>query len=236
MAGKAYLVGSGQDGVLETVAARALGALRAEGKVRPRVAVSYAPVYGDAKGTRFMSGRMPPLFPGAVLEAFDAGADRAIVERADLVFVSGGDPTLGAKRMNETGAAAWVREAHARGAAVMGVSAGTIVLGAWWADWAEDEAEAEDDAASAVEAAPERSAAQPRRDTLVACVGAVARHVFDTHNEADDWDELRAVADLLRREMPGEEAVFLGIPTGGAIVFDEAGGMEVVGNSPTRLR
>jgi cyanophycinase-like exopeptidase len=232
MAGKAYLVGSGQDSVLETVAARVLGELRAGGKAQPRVAISYAPVHGDAKGTRFMSGRMPRLFPGAALEAFDAGGDRAIVERADLVFVSGGDPTLGAKRMNETGAAEWVRAAHARGVPVMGVSAGSIVLGAWWADWAEDE---EDGDAQAGGAAKNEGGAG-REATLVACVGAVARHVFDTHNEEDDWDELRAVADLVRRQEPGGEAVFLGIPTGGAVVFDGAGGMEVVGNSPYRLR
>jgi Peptidase family S51 len=225
VAGVAYLVASGQDGVLEQVAARAMRELRAAGKERPVVAVSYAPVHGDARGLAFMSGRMPRLFPGAVLESFDG--DRGPVDRADLVFVSGGDPTLGARRMRETGADGWVREARARGVPVMGVSAGSIVLGAWWADWG-DEDDAGDDEG---EATTDEGLA---RATLVECAGAVAGHVFDTHDEKDDWEELRAVAELLRRR--GEEAVFLGIPTGGALVFDASGAIEVVGNPPHRLR
>jgi hypothetical protein len=58
----------------------------------------------------------------------------------------------------------------------------------------------------------------------------VPKHVFDTHNERDDWDELRDVAALCRRH--GQEAKFLGIPTAGAIVFHADGDMEVVGQPP----
>lgn len=61
-AGPVYLVASGQDGLLGPMAKRALDAL---GKDKPRVAVTYAPVDGDGQGMRFMSGRMPGLFPGA---------------------------------------------------------------------------------------------------------------------------------------------------------------------------
>jgi hypothetical protein len=56
----------------------------------------------------------------------------------------------------------------------------------------------------------------------------------DTHNEEDDWDELRVVAELLSRR--GTEATLLGIPTGGALIFEPSGAMEVVGNPPFRLR
>jgi cyanophycinase-like exopeptidase len=225
--GPVYLVASGQDGLLPRVAARAYEAL---GKTKARVAVTYSPVAGDARGLRFMSGRMARLFPEATIERFAvAGEDaamtpakaRAVVDRADLVFVSGGDPSLGAKVLESAGASAWLRDANARGVPLMGVSAGAIALGAWWADWPE-----EDDAQSD----PETELA---RTKLLACVGAVPAHVFDTHNEEDDWDELRLLAKLCSRH--GEKARFIGIPTGGALIFDGNGRMESVGTKPVVL-
>jgi hypothetical protein len=213
MRGRAYLVGSGQDGVLGQVAQRAMREL---GRDKPRVAVTYAPVHGDARGLRFMSERMPRLFPGAALETIDD--DRAVVDRADLVFVSGGDPTAGAKELQRTGAAGWIREANERGVPAMGVSAGAILLGEWWVDWPEDD---QDDP-------------QLARTQLVRCIGVVPGHVFDTHDEADGWEELHTADELVQRR--GESQTLLGIPTGGAVIFDRTGGMEVVGNPPFRLR
>jgi cyanophycinase-like exopeptidase len=163
-----------------------------------------------------MRERMSGLFPGATLETIET--DPSVVERADLVFVSGGDPALGARVLNETGAAAWLRDAHARGKPMMGVSAGTIVLGEWWAAWPED---GDDDETL-------------ERTSLVRCTGVVRGHVFDTHNEEDDWDELRIVARLARREK--EDARFVGIPTGGALVLAADGALEVVGEAPFYLR
>jgi hypothetical protein len=210
--GRSYLVASGQDGLLEQVARRAMHEL---GRAAPRVAVTYAPVHGDAKGLRFMSERMPRLFPGATVETIDD--DAGALDRADLVFVSGGDPTGGAKVLAATGLGARIREACARGVPAMGVSAGAILLGEWWVDWPEDE---EDDP-------------QLERTQLVRCTGLVAGHVFDTHDEEGGWEELRTVAELLRRR--GESARLLGIPTGGALVFDGEGGMQVIGNPPFSL-
>jgi cyanophycinase-like exopeptidase len=166
-------------------------------------------------GLTFMSQRMPPLFPDAVLETIDL--DPTVVERADLIFVSGGDPTLGADVLERSGASAWIRAAHARGTPVMGVSAGAIVLGQWWVRWPDDD---EDDE-------------QLERTSLVRCLGIVADHVFDTHNEEDDWDELRVAARLVQRQ--GQAAVFVGIPTRGALVCT-GGSIEVVGEPPFRLR
>jgi cyanophycinase-like exopeptidase len=158
---------------------------------------------------------MQPLFPDAILETIDR--DPAVVERADLVFVSGGDPTLGAVVLEETGAAVFIRTAHARGTPMMGVSAGAILLGEWWVKWPEDEEEDE----------------RLERTSLVRCTGVVAGHVFDTHNEEDDWDELRVAAKLVHRQ--NAEAVFLGIPTGGALIVAGDGAVEVVGKAPFRL-
>jgi cyanophycinase-like exopeptidase len=225
MRGTAYLVGSGQDGLLPKVAKRARDATA---KAKPRVAVTYAPVAGSKEGLAFMSERMPRLFPDATLARFavrgeegatDAKRARAVVESADLVFVSGGDPTLGAKILVDAGADAWLREARDRGTPVMGVSAGSIVLGAWWAEWPDDD---EDDDADLA------------RTKLVACTGVVPGVTFDTHNEADDWDELRVVSRLASKART--KSRFLGIPTGGALVFDARDRMEVVGKEPFVLK
>jgi cyanophycinase-like exopeptidase len=213
MSGLVYLVASGQDGLLPKIAERAYDAL---GKKNARVAVTYAPVAGDAPMLAFMSERMPRLFPDAQFETIDD--DPSVVERADLVFVSGGDPSLGARVLDRTGAGAWLRDARARGTPLMGVSAGTIVLGEWWAAWPEDEGD--DD--------PELA-----RTSLVRCAGVVPGHVFDTHNEEDDWDELRIVAKLADRR--GERARFVGVPTGGALVVAGDGSFEVVGAPPFYL-
>jgi cyanophycinase-like exopeptidase len=219
MRGTSYLVGSGEEAVLARVAKRAREAM---GKRPVRVAVSYAAVAGSAEGLAFMSERMPRLFPDALVERFAIAGEadatrpedaRAIVERADLVFVSGGDPTLGARLLDASGASAWIRDAHARGAATMGVSAGSITLGAWWAEWPEDESGDESE--------------QLARTDLVPGIGAVADHVFDTHNEEDDWDELRLVAKVCAAR--GKRARFIGIPSGGAVVFHGDGSMEAVG-------
>jgi len=222
MNGTSYLVGSGEEGLLTQIAQRARQAI---GKANVRVAVSYAPVAGDAGGLEFMSRRMPRLFPGAAMSRFAVAGEegatppdvaRAIVERADLVFVSGGDASLGARLLDESGASAWIRDVHARGTATMGVSAGSIALGAWWAEWPEDETGDESE--------------QLARTGLVAGIGVVADHVFDTHNEEDDWDELRLVAKLCASR--GKAARFLGIPSGGALVFHGDGSMESVGKPP----
>ena len=153
---------------------------------------------------------MPKLFPGAQLATIDT--DRTVVDRADLIFVSGGDPTHGAKVLAKTGAGAWIKEAAAKGTPTMGVSAGAILLGDWWVDWPED-----DDA-------PLEHA------KLVRCIGVLDGHTFDTHDEADGWQELHAAGKLL--QMAGKRSKLIGIPTGGALVWTAEGGFEVVGNPP----
>jgi putative intracellular protease/amidase len=209
--GPVYLVASGEGDVLVSIAKRALdGARTTVGNLKPRVAVTYAPVDGNRQGMKLMSGRMPKLFPGATIDPIET--DRAVVDRADLVFISGGDATHGAKVLSKTGAGEWIREAAARGVPTFGVSAGAILLGDFWVDWPED-----DDA-------PLEQAG------LVPCLRVVAGHVFDAHDEADDWQELRAAGKLLAAR--GIQSRLMGIPTGGALVWTSAGGFEAVGTPP----
>lgn len=206
MQGPAYLVASGDGDVLVSTARRARAAVK-QAQKHPVVAATYAPVEGDRSGMKFMSERTKTLFPGATIEIIDT--DRAVVDRADLVFVSGGDPTHGAKVLAKTGADAWIRQASARGVPTFGVSAGAILLGDWWIDWPEDDA---------------------GQASLVPCIGVVSGHVFDAHDEADDWGELRAAATLLKAR--GIQARLLGIPTGGALIWTSSGDFEVVGFPP----
>jgi cyanophycinase-like exopeptidase len=222
--GAVYLVASGQDGLLPKMAKRVCEAL---GKEKPHVAVTYSPVAGDPRGLKFMSGRMGRLFPQATLERFSVEGEsdpmspseaRAVIHRADLIFVSGGDPSLGARILDGAGASGWLRKAHARGVPLMGVSAGAIALGAFWAEWPPEDATSDD------------SEAEFARTKLQPCIGAVPSHVFDTHNEEDDWDELRVVAKLCAHH--GKKARFIGIPTGGALIFHGDGTMETVGTLP----
>lgn len=212
MHGPAYLVASGEGDVLVSTARRALDAVKQKRK-HPVVAATYAPVEGNRGGMKFMSERTKTLFPGATVEIIDT--DRTVVDRADLVFVSGGDPTHGARVLAKTGADAWIRQASARGVPTFGVSAGAILLGDWWVDWPED-----DDA----------PAGQASHASLVPCIGVVSGHVFDAHDEADDWGELRAAATLLKAH--GIQARLLGIPTGGALIWTSSDDHEVVGIPP----
>ena len=70
--------------------------------------------------------------------------------------------------------------------------------------------------------------------SLVAGIGAVTGHVFDTHNEEDDWDELRLVARSARRaaRRPASSAS----PRGGALVFHGDGSMEPSASRPSCSR
>ena len=153
-----------------------------------------------------MSERMPRLFPGADPRGHRSTTERSSTGRTSSSS-SGGDPTLGAKALARHGRAGLAaRGARARGAPAMGVSAGAIVLGAWWVDWPEDE--------------EARARAQAG---LVACIGdACPGHVFDTHDEEDDWEELH-VAARAPAAARREGHACSGFPTGGALVFDAYG-------------
>ena len=222
MAGRILLIGGPTDALLRKVGARALAAV---GRPRAKVAALYAPIAGHPDGLSFMQRSVADMFPDAdvhrvVLPGEEAGANaddaRRALEAADVVFVSGGDPVLGANLVRESGAHAWLHAAHERGAAVVGASAGSIVLGEWWASWPEDESDGAHD---------EHQGAK-----LVECAGVARGLVLDAHDEADDWCELRAVARLAKKH--GDHLRFVGIPTAGAIAVDVDGKIESIGRPP----
>jgi cyanophycinase-like exopeptidase len=165
--------------------------------------------FGDAKVERFaVSGEKNAQSP---TEA------RGIVERADLIYLAGGDPVVGADVLRQSGADGWLRDARARGAHLGGGSAGAIMLGAWWARW------------------PDEPDGRPfDGGTLVACTGVIPDLVIDTHAEEDDWAELKLVDGMLTAEQRTPR--LYGIPTNGAIVVHPDGRLEPAGDPPFVLR
>ncbi len=228
-AGSVYLIGSMQGSTGSDMIDTALGALLAQGKRPLNVAVSYAAIAENQDALDFMGKRLPALFessvPGTVVTRFvlpgepgagDLEGARRIVESADFIFLGGGDPVTGARIFRESGADAWLRAARLRGTSLGGVSAGAILLGAWWATWPV----AETDAPFA-------------GGELVPCAQVVSDLVLDCHDEEGEWSELRMVAAML--DDRGESVRVFGIPSGGGVVVLPSGELEIVGEDPVRF-
>jgi cyanophycinase-like exopeptidase len=218
--GLVLMAGSGRPTrVFHALVARGLAGVSGR---KPRVAVSLAALphdpsvidkvagwlvgrsFGDAEVTRFtVAGERDPM---------PADEARAIVEQADLVFLSGGDPVLGARILVDSGADAWLRDARARGTALGGGSAGAIMLGAWWATW------------------PDEPNGPFDGGTLVPCTCVVPDLVVDTHAEEDAWAELALVRGML--DAAGHHPRLRGIPTDGGLIVHPDGGLETVGDGP----
>ncbi len=222
--GHVYLASSPHGDSLHTMIRRALGGVAGR---KARVAVSYAAASDSLAGRTFMKAFMAKSFWGAEVEAFRVEGEhgamapseaRAVVDRADLVFLSGGDPVLGARLLVASGADGWLRDARARGASCMGVSAGAMMLCAWWAEWPDPP-----DANQPFEGA-----------TLVRCAGVAEDLVVDCHAEDDGWAELSMVSELLAAR-GGSLPRRLGLPTGAGIVVAPDGSIEPVGGAPFEL-
>jgi len=128
---------------------------------------------------------------------------RAILESANMVFISGGDVEAGMKVLEERQILPFLRELFERGKPFFGSSAGSIMLGRQWVRW-EDPG---DDATA----------------NLFPCMG-FAPIVCDTHGEGEGWEELRA---LLR--LTPEGTLGYGIPTGAGLCVSPDGTLEALG-------
>ncbi len=128
---------------------------------------------------------------------------RAILDSADMVFISGGDVEVGMKVLEDRQILPFLHELFERGKPFFGSSAGSIMLGRQWVRWEDPK----DDATAA----------------LFPCMG-FAPVVCDTHGEEEGWEELRA---LLR--LTPEGTLGYGIPTGAGLCVSPDGSLEALG-------
>jgi len=127
-----------------------------------------------------------------VSDKADVAKARAIVEGADVVFVSGGDVEEGMNVLRRRRMLPLLRRLQQEGRVFCGVSAGSIMLAPQWVRWRD----------------PQDEGTAERFD----CLG-LAPLRCDAHGEQEHWEELRA---LLRLCPPGTEGY--GIRSGACLV------------------
>ncbi len=129
-------------------------------------------------------------------------AAAAVIESADLVFLSGGDVKAGMDLLSERGIVPVLRQAHKAGIPFLGISAGSIMLCRAWLKWNDPD---DDEGAE-----------------LFPCLG-FARICCDTHGEKDGWGELKAMLALQPMGTAG-----YGIVSGSALLVEPDGSLSVL--------
>lgn len=128
---------------------------------------------------------------------------QAILESADLVFISGGDVEAGMQVLEERQITPFLHGLYEGGKPFFGISAGSIMLAERWVRWAD-----------------------PNDDATVGafpCMG-LAPIFCDTHGEAEGWEELRALLQLMPADTPG-----YGIPSGAGLAVHPGGRLDALG-------
>jgi peptidase E len=127
----------------------------------------------------------------------------AIIESADLVFMSGGDVEAGMNVLEERGIIPVLRQAHRAGIPFLGISAGSIMLSRAWVRWTDPD---DDEGAE-----------------TFPCLG-FAPICCDAHGEKDGWSELKTMLSL--RPIGAEG---YGIVSGSALVVEPDGSLGALG-------
>jgi cyanophycinase len=130
--------------------------------------------------------------------------DRAFIAEAGLILLAGGDVERGWRAFEQNGLKELMARKRYDGCLLIGVSAGAVQLGL----------------------GALTSAAQPKKlDTF-----GFAPFYVGTHEEKDEWWNLRALVNLSRSEVRG-----IGIPAGGAAIYSPDGSLEPVGKALIEL-
>jgi peptidase E len=161
------------------------------------------PRFGAALcGLLAAAGAREVLWPKLTGKRREKARAREALERADFVFVGGGDVEFGIAALLEAELFEPMHTAATRGVIFAGMSAGAIMLGQRWIRWPRDDAG--DDEAETFE-----------------CVG-IAPCSLDTHGEVDRWRETQSFAAVLAHET-GKTARAYAVPSGGALVVSVQG-------------
>ena len=140
----------------------------------------------------------------------DRDEAEAVLEGADLVFISGGDVEEGIRVLRQNRITLTLEALHGRGVPFVGVSAGSIMLAHHWVRWGDPE---DDDTAE-----------------LFPCLG-FAPVLCDTHGEEEGWAELRAALTLSPVGTTG-----YGIVSGAALVVQTDGHLCALGGKVNVFR
>ena len=125
-----------------------------------------------------------------MIDSSFGAADRAFLDRAQLIVLAGGDVRLGWNTFEKTGMKDAILGRHAHGAILVGISAGAVQLGRF----------------GMVETPESRSAELLEMFNLVPVV-------IDTHDERSEWARLSRAIQMLQGATTG-----LGISSGGGVI------------------
>ena len=156
-------------------------ALKESGKERPSVAYVGTASGDDRSFFDFIIRMFGECGASKVTHALIVPKDadlkkaRAIIESADIVYVSGGDVERGMRALIEKDMVDFLSELYRQGKPFFGISAGSIMLAQEWVRWRDPE----DDATA----------------ELFPCLG-IAPVICDTHDEEGGWEELQAALAL----------------------------------------
>ncbi len=121
---------------------------------------------------------------------------RQLMEDADLLFLSGGDVHAGMEVLTERDVVGDIRRHAENGKPMLGISAGSIMLGSHWVHFSDDESQTA---------------------SLFDCLSIVPV-ALDCHSEDDGWAELRILLPLLHEA--GHDSVGYGVPSPGCLRVD----------------
>jgi peptidase E len=181
------------------------------GIASPTVAYSGTASGDDPGFFGFISSELKGAGAGKITHAVIApdGADlqkaRALLEDADIVFISGGDVYAGMDVLREKDMLGFLTGLYRQGKPFFGISAGAIMLAAKWVHWPDP--------------ADEHSA------ELFPCLG-FAPVICDTHDEQGGWEELRAALRLEKEGVRG-----YGLASGSGVRVTPDGKVTAIGGT-----
>ena len=153
--------------------------------------------FGRMKSFLMRAGAKRVDFVRLAKEKIDLGSVKTALSSSDVIFLSGGEVEDGMLWLKRHGLADYLKELYFENRQFVGVSAGTIMMGAHWVRW-ED---------------PDRYTGPE----LFNCLGIIPA-IFDTHAEDEDWIELKAALTLC-----GDGERGYGVAAGGLVCADSRG-------------
>jgi peptidase E len=178
---------------------------------RPNPLIAYVGVANNEDKTffRFMGNEVKKAgkcdISHAIIASKKADLDKArdIMNKADAVFMSGGDVDAGMKVLESKYMLNIFTDLYNGGKVFFGASAGSIMLCREWVRWTDP-----DDDSTA---------------EIFPCLD-IAPVICDTHAEEDEWEELKTALQI-----KGDKATGYGIPSGACLKVHPDGRTEALG-------